>query len=92
VIRAASHKILLPAKNTNRIAMTIHIDSRWVLDGNAQGIILAVIFQAIDAKFCNRASFRQRPANDTAARSSVGRRIRTESSYSQLRGAWHASC
>jgi hypothetical protein len=24
-------------------------------DGDAQGIILTVIFQAIDAKFCNRA-------------------------------------
>jgi hypothetical protein len=27
-------------------------------DGDAQDIILTVIFQAIDAKFCNRASFR----------------------------------
>jgi hypothetical protein len=55
------------------------------LDGHAQGIILTVIFQSIDAKICNRASFRQGVQDLTARRRQLDRRRREESGYSQLR-------
>jgi hypothetical protein len=52
--RAALH-IIFAAKKPIAIATTIEITGAEFLDDHAQGIILAVIFQSIDAKICNRA-------------------------------------
>jgi hypothetical protein len=81
------------AKNTNRNCHHNHNQTGGeVLDGLAQGIILTVIFQAIDAKFCNRASFRHGVQdfyrNAPSGRSPHLQRIRLFA----VASAWHASC
>jgi hypothetical protein len=57
-LRCAAHNFFGAKKRQSQVRSQSKSTRAEFLDGLAQGIILTVIFQAIDAKFCNRASFR----------------------------------
>jgi hypothetical protein len=89
---AALHMNLLPQKNQSQLRSQSRSTVAEFLDGVAQCIILTIIFQAIDAKFCNRASFRQDVQDSCRiallSRSAHPQRI----SLFAVASVWHASC